>query len=98
MKIELFFYHKQWSFETAEKARIEAWPYKFPNDDTLTFICSREIEVGYIALLTDQERKDSLIGIFRAEKKKLQADTQVALNKLDDKIQQLLAIENKEKS
>ena len=96
MKTELHFYHEQWSFETDDKAKVAVFSFKPGNTEHRTFICSREIEVEDVPLLTRDERLDALVGIFRDQKKKIQAAAVIAVEALDNKIQQLLAIEYKE--
>lgn len=66
--------------------RVEA---SFENDPDWVRICSAEITVTFD---DDKNITDSIIKSLKAERQKLQADTQAALNKIDERIQSLLAL------
>lgn len=98
MKIKLYFYHEQWNFE--EKGQIVAWHLKM--DDELTgnrlriFIKEHEVDAPDIALLPESQIKEIMVSGLRQEAKDLQAETHMKLKAIDEKISQLLCIENKD--
>ena len=92
MKIELHFYHWQWEFEAMEQARVEVSTIKVPDTSYKTYICSHMVELPDVQLLSPKDKMQSLAAIYQQERQLLVADHVVALAKVDDKLQQLLAI------
>ena len=96
MKTKLYFYHIQWPFSS--ESRIEISSEEYENAEYRTFICSHEVDLPEVAALTENEKAAALIKVFQDEKKDLQAKTHIKLTELDDKINQLLCLENKEQA
>lgn len=97
MKIKLYLYHEQWSWES--EPTIIAWHMKVPDETTGSklriFLCEHEVEVLDVFPLPEAEIKSIMVTGLRQEAKDLQAETHVKLAKIEEKIQQLLCIENK---
>ena len=95
MKIKLYFYHEQWTFD--KEGTITAWHCDMPEDLTgprlRIFLCEHEVEVPDVELLPESEIKHIMVKGLRQQKADLQAETHVKLQKIDDQIQQLLCIE-----
>lgn len=94
-KIKLYLYHEQWVNCDSEPT-IVPWHVKLLSnlDDTKIRIFIKEVEVDIpeVTLLEEAEVKQAMLAGLREQKKDLQAEVQVKLDALDDKIQQLLAI------
>lgn len=97
MKIKLYFYHEQWLFE--DTPTITAWHVKIPEELTGSrlriFLCEHEVEVPDVIPLPEAEVKSIMVSGLRQEAKDLQAETHMKLAKIEEKIQQLLCLENK---
>lgn len=98
MKIELYFFHEQAPWEDDSEAKVAAYSSKFENSEYRTLICRKEIEIEDVPLLSRAERIDSMVGILIEEKKKIQADAFVAIERIDNKLKELLAIEYKDEN
>jgi hypothetical protein len=97
MKIKMYFYHEQYSWE--KNGRIGIWTSKI-NDSAdessiRVYLAEQEIEIPELKMLTEMQVKQVFIEGLKNLKKELQAETHVKMQKIDDKIQQLLCIEMK---
>jgi hypothetical protein len=97
MKITLYFYHEQWTYDI--EGKISAYSFEMPEDVTgprlRLFMGAHEVDVPDIDLLPESEIKHVMVKGLRKQKEELQAETHVKLQKIDDQIQQLLCIEAK---
>ena len=98
MKIKLYFFHEQWVFE--KEGKIVPWHIKV--DDELTgnrirvFLCEHEVDVPDVVPLPEIEIKQIMVSGMRQEIKDIQADTHMKVKQIEERIQQLLCLENKE--
>jgi hypothetical protein len=99
-RIPLYLYHEQWVGFTNDDAQIVPWHIKVPDEigtaKVRIFIKEIEVDIPEVQPLEEIEIKNAMVAGFHAKKKEIQAEAQLKLNELDDKIQQLLAITFKE--
>ena len=69
-----------------------------PGDEVSVYVAKESVEIGRLKNVTVQIKDDTTleeIDALRAEKQNIAAEAQVQMNNLDERIQSLLAIENK---
>ena len=98
-KMHLYFYHEQW-VGLNEKPELRAWDIKLQDElsgaKLRILVGEADIDIPEgISLVTEQEIKAIMITGLRQEAKDLQAEMHMKLQAIEDKIGQLLCIENK---
>ena len=97
MKIKLYFYHEQYTFE--KEGTVIPWHVELDEDLTGPRLRVRlgecEVDVPDFNLLPESDIKHIMVKGLRQQKVDLQAETHVKLQKIDDQIQQLLCLEMK---
>lgn len=95
-KITLYLYHEQFIGFNNSNVKIIPWHIKVADDigeyKVRIFIKEIEVDIPEILPLEESKIKNAMIAVFHEKKKEIQAETQLKINELDDKIQQLLAI------
>ena len=100
MKKTLYFYHEQWvGFANAE-IKIAVYDYKVEElaagSRVRIFLRSEETDLAEVLPLSESEVKKFMIDGLKMEYKDVQTKSHVKLKEIEDKIQQLLCLENKE--
>ena len=100
MKIHAFIYHNVPSdYESAYvgmKPYITAWPSKVDDNDRRTFIAEMDLEADGLTIPTNEQIIAKRIAIMREQIKEIKSRSFIETKNIEDKIQQLLCLENKE--
>ena len=102
MKKTLYFYHEQWLGFRDEQREFAVYNTKIDDNTDITksahlriFLHEAEVDLPCVELLSEKEVKLALVGGLRKAKDQVQAEAHIKTQQIDEKIQQLLCIENK---
>jgi len=94
MKIHAYIYHHM-PYGNEEQF-LTAWPCHVGNDEYRTFIAEMDFEVEGLEIPIMEKIVENRVAILREQIEKIKADSFIEIKKIEDKIQQLLCLENKE--
>lgn len=94
MKVELYYHWQQYDWEENGRIRVYNSDMSDFGDDILIKII--EIEAPDVVAPTREQIVKFKVAKLKEEKEKLQAETQIKLNVIEDKIRQLQALEYKQ--
>lgn len=87
----------QWSWENVPSYRIYDVDMTNRSDENVTYAPIKEVSIDF-EIPDDFDPRPAVIAGLRDQKQKILADAQVAANKVEERIQQLLCLENKVES
>jgi hypothetical protein len=98
MKIRLYFYQEQYSWERTQRINVFTQPIDRNDVKTISriFIMEHEVDIPELDFLPVDTVRKNLVAGLREKKKEIQAETHKKLSEIDDKIQQLMCIEMKQ--
>lgn len=92
-KYTLYLYQEQ---QFDDPPKIVPWHIKVPDDvtwhSTRTFIKEVEVDIPDVEFLTAETLTKSAVAVLNKQKQDIQADCQLKLNQIEDRISQLTAI------
>jgi hypothetical protein len=97
MKIRLYFYQEQYSWELTPRINVFTQPTDLNDVETISriFIMEYEVDVPDLDFLPVDTVRKNLVAVLCEKKKEIKAETHMKLSEIEDKIQQLLCIEMK---
>lgn len=99
MKITLYYYWDTASYLDDDR-RVDVTVYERDLTSVawsaLVFMKAEEVEIPDCQAPSEERRRNEIIGNLNDMKEKLQAETFMKIKQIDEKIQNLLSIENKE--
>lgn len=94
MKIHAFIYHNMPNGVTEKEPFITAWPCKVQDDAFCTFIAEMDFDVDGLEIPTMEHLIEKRVSAMREQIEQIKADSFMRIKQVEEKIQQLLCIEN----
>ena len=94
MKIHAFLYYNMPDWKSKE-TYISAWPCNVGDDDYRTFISEMDLEVEGLEIPKMEQLIEKRVAAMRDQIEKIKADSFMQIKEIEEKIQQLLCLENK---